>query len=138
MKKNFILILISVLMLTACASQPPATPVTGTWLLVSYGPASDQLSTLPDLNRSLIFDADGKINGNVGCNSFAGTYTLQGDQISFQQGVSTQLACVPDIIMQQEAFTLKILSNNPKFKVDGHSLTLWTDEGTLILELDGN
>ncbi len=138
MKKNFVVMILCAFLLAACASEQSANPIIGTWLLVSYGPASEQSPVLPDLNRSLIIDAEGKINGNVGCNSFVGSYSIDESKISFEPEVSTQLACVPEIIMKQEEFTLLVLNNTPEFKIEGRFLTLWTDDGMLVFESDGN
>lgn len=125
------------LILVACATQP-STPVTGTWDVVSYGPTSNPTPTLPDLNRNVIFDDDGTINGNVGCNSFKGTYAIEDTKITFQPMVSTMLNCPPDLIMQQEQAILRVLSGSADFKVEGKSLTLTNNGETLMMELSGN
>ncbi len=137
MKKVLFVIFVAGLILAACATQP-STPVTGTWDVISYGPASNPTPTLPDLNRSVIFDGDGTINGNVGCNSFKGTYTIEGTKITFQPMVSTMLACPPDSIMQQEQAILKILNGSADFKVEGRYLTISKNDETLVMEFNGN
>jgi heat shock protein HslJ len=129
----FVIIMVG-LILAACANAQPDTPVTGTWNIVSYGPTSSPVPALPDLSRSIIFSADGKISGNVGCNSFSGTYTLAEGKITFQQTASTELACTPDTIMKQEQATLRMLSGSVDFKVDGHTLTFINNGETLVLE----
>jgi heat shock protein HslJ len=137
MKRILFVLFVIGLILAACASQP-ATPVTGTWYVVSYGPTSSPTPTLPDLNRSIIFDGKGTINGNVGCNSFRGTYALEGTKITFQPMVSTMLACTPDLIMKQEQSTLRVLSGSADFKVEGRYLTISKNDETLVMEYDGN
>src|SRR5512139_1084743 len=118
MKKILFAVLVSGLIFTACATQPK-TPVTGTWLVVSYGQESSQTPALPDLNRSIIFDGDGTINGNVGCNSFRGTYEIDGMKIIFQSIDAMKLNCPPAVIMEQERAILQILNGSADFKVEG-------------------
>ena len=137
MKRVLFLIFMTGLILTACATKP-STPVTGTWDVISYGPASNPTPTLPDLNRNLIFDGDGTINGNVGCNSFKGTYAIEGTKITFQPMVSTMLNCPPDLIMKQEQAILKILSGSADFKVEGRYLTITNNDETLVMEFSRN
>ncbi len=138
MKKFLILIILASFLLTACGSSQPANILTGFWDVISYGTASNQTPTMPNLNRALIFEADGKFSGNMGCNSFSGTYTIAGSQVTIEKTTSTQLACVPDIIMQQETATLKILSGTLEFKVEGRKLTFTGENGVLQLQVSGN
>jgi heat shock protein HslJ len=137
MKRVLFVIFVAGLILAACATQP-GTPVTGTWNIVSYGLASNPTPALPDLDRSVIFDGDGKISGNVGCNSFSGTYAVDGTKITFQPMVSTMLACTPDLIMKQEQATLRILSGSADFKIEGRYLTITNNSETLVMEAGGN
>ena len=138
MKKISFVIFVAELILAACTTAQPGTPVTGTWHIVSYGPASNPTPALPDLDRSVIFDGDGNISGNVGCNSFSGTYAIEDTKITFQPMVSTMLACTPDMIMKQEQATLRILSGSADFKVEGRYLTITNNNETLVMEFSGN
>ena len=138
LKKLILFIVVFGLFITACGSSLPNTPVTGTWDIVSYGSASAPTPALPDLSRSIIFGADGKFSGNVGCNSFSGTYTIVDNNITIQQTSSTMLACPPDALMQQEEATLRILSNGAQFKLEGRFLTFTNNGETLLMEAGGN
>jgi heat shock protein HslJ len=133
MKKILFAVFTAGLILAACAAKP-TTPVSGTWLVVSYGQGPDQTPTLPDLNRSLIFDGDGTINGNVGCNSFKGTYTIDDTKITFQPMEVMKLNCPPEAIMKQEQAILQILSDSADFKIDGRYLTITNKDAVLIME----
>jgi heat shock protein HslJ len=135
MKKILFNILVFGLTLAACAAKP-TTPVTGTWLVVSYGQGPDQTPALPDLNRAIIFDGDGTINGNVGCNSFKGTYTVEDVKINFQSIEAMKLNCPPDMIMEQEKAILQILSGSADFKIDGRYLTITNGDQMLVMEFD--
>ena len=134
MKRVLFVILMAGLILAACASAQPTTPITGTWDIISYGPTSNPTPTLLDISRSIIFSADGKFSGNVGCNSFSGTYTLTDGKITFQQTASTKLACTPDAIMQQEQATLRVLNGSVDLKIEGRHLTITNNEETITME----
>ena len=133
MKRVLFAILVSGLILAACATQPK-TPVIGTWLVVSYGQGPKQTPALPDLNRSIIFDGDRTINGNVGCNSFKGTYTIDNTKITFQSIETMKLNCPPDAIMKQEQAILQILNGSADFKIDGRYLTITNNDVILTME----
>ncbi|HET9913949.1 MAG TPA: META domain-containing protein [Anaerolineales bacterium] len=135
MKKLLFAVFVIGLILAACTTQPK-TPVTGTWLVVSYGQESNQIPALPDLNRSVIFDGDGTINGNVGCNSFKGTYTIDGAKIIFQSIEAMKLNCPPDVIMEQEQAILQILSGSADFRIEGRHLTITNSDQMLVMEFD--
>jgi heat shock protein HslJ len=135
MKKILFAVFTAGLILAACTAKP-TTPVSGTWLVVSYGQGPDQTPALPDLNRAIIFDGDGIINGNVGCNSFKGAYTIDGAKINFQPMEVMKLNCPPEIIMEQERAILQILSGSADFKIDGRYLTITNGDQMLVMEYD--
>jgi heat shock protein HslJ len=138
MRKMVFVILLAGLILTACTADQPGTPVAGTWDVVSYGAASNLTPALPDLDHSVIFGGDGKLSGNVGCNTFSGSYAIEGGKINFQPMVSTKLACVPDLVMKQEQAVLQILSGIADFKTTNRNLTITNNGATLVLQVGGN
>jgi heat shock protein HslJ len=70
------------------------------------------------------------VSGTGGCNTFSGTYTTDGDSISFGPLASTMMACEPPI-MEQETVYLAALDGATTYTVDGDSLTISGDAGTL-------
>jgi heat shock protein HslJ len=71
-------------------------------------------------------------SGNSGCNSLGGNYKVEGDKITFDQIVSTLMAC-DDPRMTQEDVVHKVLSGTAPFKVKASTLTLTDDDLVLIL-----
>ena len=69
-------------------------------------------------------------SGTGGCNTFGGTYTTDGDTISFGPLASTMMACEPPI-MEQETVYLAALDGATSYTVDGETLTTSGDAGTL-------
>ncbi len=50
-----------------------------------------------DLSQATIkFSPDGKVHGSLGCNTFNGSYTLDGEALSFGPLMTTRKACVGD------------------------------------------
>lgn len=115
----------------ACSPKETAANLTGkTWKLVSYSgkPA------ITGVDTSLVFGEDGNVNGNVGCNSFSGNYEAAGSEISFDQMLTTMMAC-EDTIMEQESGVLSALNGTLTFKVDGNTLTLFAADGSSAVVL---
>ena len=86
MKKNFIWIAVGILMiilptLAACdnTSSSPDDPLNGTqWNLIFYR----KTSVIEGTKITVKFD-NGEINGTAGCNSYFGSYQVEGDKITF-------------------------------------------------------
>lgn len=132
MKKIFLplIALIVVVGFTACSGQSSAA-LNGNWKLVSYGSKSDPTSAAPGVDATVTF-ADGKVNGNVGCNSFGGDYKVSGDTIIFSQIVSTMMACA-DPLMQQESAVFSVFTDKATFTVDGITLTIVSADGNSVV-----
>jgi heat shock protein HslJ len=92
----------------AATPAPTATPVTSTgtgsealqlagtsWLLVGFTSPTDGANyTVPmSITPTLVF-GDGTADGNAGCNTFSGSWSLEGDVLEFTGPVtSTEVAC---------------------------------------------
>jgi len=64
-----------------------------------------------------------RINGNSGCNTFMGTYTMEeGNRISFSKLASTRMMC-PDAKIN-ESEILNIFETADNFTISGNTLTL--------------
>ncbi|MCL2413116.1 MAG: META domain-containing protein [Bacteroidales bacterium] len=60
--------------------------------------------------------SEGRVHGNLGCNSFSGSFTLQeGNRISFSQLVSTQMFCFEG--MEIEAEMTRILQQTDNYNL---------------------
>lgn len=68
------------LMLSACAS--PASNAVGSW-----GNADDPQQPSLELSQ------DGNVSGTDGCNRLMGSYSVNGDEITFQNVASTLMFC---------------------------------------------
>ena len=86
---------------------------------------------------SMVFGADGMVNGNTGCNMFNATYALSGSTISFGPIATTRRACLSDDASQQEHLFLAALSATTAYELAGDRLTFRDSSGaTQINESD--
>ncbi len=123
----FTLLGIASSILMACSGNASA-PIAGNWKLISYGSSTAPTPVDPNAEASLTFRSDGKLNGNVGCNSFNGDYKVYGSTITFGPIASTMMACA-DPFMQQEGVVFNVFTNSATFKVDGNMLTVTSADG---------
>jgi heat shock protein HslJ len=73
----------------------------------------------------ILLNPDGTVSGNLGCNSFFGSYTLQeGSRITFSQLVNTQKMCFDESIMSIEAEMIRVLQNADNYNLNGKQLVL--------------
>jgi heat shock protein HslJ len=73
---------------------------------------------------TLAFDADGRVSGRGGCNTFTGRYVLSGEALTIHEAVFTQKACV-SALMAQEARFIGLLREVSGFDING--------QGALVL-----
>ncbi len=131
MKKIYLLI-VAVFLLAACA--PAVSPsLAGEWQLVSYGSASNPTPADPSIDTSILFDAE-KISGNVGCNQFNGSYTLNGSDITFDQFISTKMACIGNASVQESAI-LSVFVGAATYSLNGDTLTITSADGASVIVL---
>jgi heat shock protein HslJ len=129
-------LLASSLLLSACASSASAAAsLPGTsWKLVSYGPVGSQAPSAASVDTSLVFGTDGQVSGNLGCNSFSGSYEVKGGNIVFGLLASTLMAC-PDPQMTQEGTAFQVLTGTVRFEISGTTLTIYDASAPISLTL---
>jgi heat shock protein HslJ len=119
---------ILILSLTACggANSASADPLDGTsWELMAYR----KTRPIPGTTITATFE-DGQVSGSAGCNSYSGSYQVNGDKITVGPTAITEMACLePEGAMEQEMTVMELLTNAQTFQV--------TDEQLQILRADG-
>jgi heat shock protein HslJ len=101
------------------------------WRLIEYGPADAPIATLPDVSITLMFEAGNKLGGSGGCNSYGGTYQVDGQTLSVSDVVSTMRACEDAALTQQESKYLAALGSATSFQLSGNDLIIDYDGGSL-------
>jgi ABC-type amino acid transport substrate-binding protein/heat shock protein HslJ len=106
----------------AAAPPPTATPnpiVDIQWTLTNLN------GTPPTGTITTVFDSDGRLTGNDGCNGYSGSYTATGSSItvSLSGGISTGIVCGDPIDAEAQQFR-QILSTATTYSVSGGQLTI--------------
>ncbi len=135
MKRTTITLLIAALVsatiLVACL--PSSNDLAGTsWKLVSYGPVANPNPVVADSVTDLSFGRDGKVSGNLGCNSFGGDYSTSNGKVVFGELSSTLMACV-EARMTQENIAFTVMTGTASYKKDDRNLTITNASNDVIL-----
>ena len=104
------------------------------WKLVSMGRVGADDTSVTGNPITLKFGNDGRISGSGGCNSFGGTFSVEGDSIKFGQIFSTRRACIDEKGNKQESAYLAALQSASRFRVTDRQLSIYYDEGRSLLE----
>jgi len=89
---------------------------------------------VPDAPADARVDArfeDGQVSGRSGCNSYGGGYEVDGDTLTFDALGGTEMACMPESLMDLEAGYLAALGGVGSFRVTGDELVLTGADATL-------
>ena len=135
MKKYLLTLLMISLAISACSSQvtqKSSASLIGAWKLTAYGAADAPTPAVEGVEAGLTFNDDGTITGSSGCNGLGGDYTVEGDQITFGEFVSTLMAC-DDPIMAQEEAAHKVMTGTATYKIEGDTLTITKNDMVLVL-----
>jgi heat shock protein HslJ len=129
MKINYFAIVGILILFAGCSALPTTDPLDGTsWELYAYRKSRPiEGSTL-----TISFE-DGQIHGSAGCNSYGGSYEVDGGKITISEIFSTLMACPePEGLMEQETMFLQFLGNAQRFEiVDGQLQIFWSDHEAL-------
>jgi heat shock protein HslJ len=133
-RKSFCLTLLVAILtfLSACTlvDQPSEDPLDGTsWVLFAYG------KTKPiDGTRITAEFMDGEIRGSAGCNSYFGSYKIDGNSIEMSEIGATLMACMePEGIMEQEQFIMSFLSDAQEYRLDDGQLQIYRLDGEALV-----
>ena len=87
-----------------------------------------------DSGMFVLFEVDGSITGNGGCNSFFGSLQTTQGELSVGELGSTRMAC-PSEIMDQEMAFMKALQDATQFEIGENILQLRGEGDDLLAEL---
>jgi heat shock protein HslJ len=113
------------------AVRQPA-PLTGTmWQMTSYNNGREAVvSPLRGTEITALFGEDGSLTGSAGCNNYATTYDLDGDNITMGAiGITFMMCAEPEGIMEQESAYLAALESARSYSIEGDTLALRDAEG---------
>ncbi|WP_417614070.1 META domain-containing protein [Oceanisphaera sp.] len=109
-----------------CVSDPVALLQSRAWQVTNLNgeDVSVPAGAAADAEASLRFGDDGRLYGRAFCNSFNGSYQLQGDKLSASELASTMMMCT-DQQMQHERTMLTVLGHAQRIE--------WNTSGGLVI-----
>jgi heat shock protein HslJ len=106
------------------------------WGLDSYvnadGDSVDALDALAGSEVTLEFIGD-RFVGDAGCNSYGGSYSVDGESLEMSGAVSTMMACADDDVMSQETAFLSALSGVASYQIADDQLQLLNADGATVV-----
>jgi heat shock protein HslJ len=119
------------LLLAACSSSGGSALTGKTWqwtASTTVAPASQSVVPDPE-NYTITFNTDGTFSAKADCNQVAGTYTVNGSELTIAAGPSTLAFCPEESL---DVLYLEGLANTVTYSVTGEEMTLTlADDGTM-------
>jgi uncharacterized lipoprotein YbaY/heat shock protein HslJ len=103
-----------------------------TWRLESFGAINAQLPAAAK-PATITFGSNGNVSGSTGCNGYGGSYTVQGDRLTFGPIVGTLIACAEEDITQQERELLGALQGTVRYDLAGGKLRIFYAADSKVL-----
>lgn len=128
------------LTIVACASPVPervdgaaAAPLVDTqWRLTQLGDQVVGESTGADAVGLQLQSQNPRVTGFGGCNRMFGGYSLDGDQLKFDQIGATKMACLDQSRMRLEQTYFDMLSRVARWKITDNHLALLDTAGATL------
>ena len=111
-----------------------AAPLLDTvWDVLLFRVGDALTSPLAGSEVTLLFAADGGVNGSTGCNRFHGQYVLDADELAFAPLATTRMIGSPELMEQEMAF-LSALTAVARADVTGDRLRLCDLDGATVVD----
>jgi heat shock protein HslJ len=105
-------------------AEPDLNLAGPTWTVTSVIDG-DTVSSVPaGATATLVFNADGTVDVNPGCNHGRGSWTLDGTGIAFRDVILTKMACVDPAGALENAVLAVINQGTVQASIKANSLTL--------------
>lgn len=126
--------------LAACApraEEPPGELVNTRWELLSFNTQNDdgeieETTVLAGTTVTLQFLED-QATGDGGCNTFRANYQVDDGQITFQELVTTEIACVNGVMPQEQRYYDALIAAE-QYEISGDQLTIRYNGGDNFLK----
>ena len=120
----------AVLLLAGCAGGAGTSPeVAGEWELVQFT-QDGAVVPAPVGGRATLTVADGELSGTSFCNSYSGSYRLDGDAMSVSGLGGTEIGCAPELMDAESAYLAALGAVEQAATADGY-LLLSSDDAEL-------
>ena len=122
---------LSLLALAACAGASPGSGDTldGTsWELMAYG----ETKPIPGTTITATFE-NGQMSGSAGCNTYFGSYQLNGDKMWVVDMAMTEMACLePEGALEQELVFAELMRGAQTFQLANGQLQILGADGEVL------
>lgn len=119
-----------VLVVAGCGAASPAAPrVDGEWELVQFS-RDGEVVPAPVAGRATLTAADGELSGTSFCNTYSGTYRLDGADLSVSDLGGTEMGCTPELMDAEVAYLAALEGAGQAATTDGY-LVLSGDDAEL-------
>lgn len=95
------------------------------WVATSVGPGAPTVG----------FTQEGQVRGDAGCNSYFGSYDLEGTQLVVGELATTKKLCQPPEVMEREAAFLAALREVKTVRIESGELVMEGADGEPLLRL---
>ncbi len=102
------------------------------WRLISMGRIGSAANLVSGSSVTLNFGNDGRVSGSGGCNSYGGSFRVQGDRLTFTQVFSTKRACLSTEGNRQESQYFLALESANRFRLSGNQLSIYYDNRSVL------
>jgi heat shock protein HslJ len=121
------------IMLNGCSSGKSTTenqsPAGAEWILETMNGKS--VTSFDDKSVTLNFDeTPGRISGRGSCNTFFGSYKLDGSALKFSEIGSTKMMCDN---MQVETEYFSLLKSTDKYEIKSGKLSLYSSSSVILV-----
>jgi len=99
--KRLLSLTVIALTTAACLGSDFADSVEGSWQLAEGTVESEAIPIIDSHPITITFEGD-QVGGTASCNSYGGTYVLDGSTVSFSNLAMTEMACMPEETMLAE------------------------------------
>ncbi|MFC1874276.1 DUF4382 domain-containing protein [Chloroflexota bacterium] len=109
------------------------------WILQSYGETGNLTDVLSGTEVTAEFvSSEGTVKGSAGCNSYFGSYEVEGSQLSIPGPIgATEMYCAePEGVMDQEQEYLAALQLAESYEIDGDELRINCGNQVLVFSLE--
>jgi heat shock protein HslJ len=106
----------------------------GDWEVTALRIPNAISSPVPGSTLTMSFK-DGQVSGSSGCNTYSGSYTVNGDQLTFGPMATTRKACADQAVSDQETAFLAALEATASFSGTKSAVTLLAADGTITFNL---
>lgn len=129
-------LLATVTVVMGCGPSTPSEEVAledTEWVMESYGEAGNMQEALPGVEVTLHFDSTERgAGGNGGINHYGGKYQLDGNQLTFPEGVMTTCLGGNAAVLWQEEEYIGMLSSTDSFEIVDGKLHIICDDDMIV------